>query len=107
MAPPPHNTIVAAVKALRGDAVQWRQHADTAVAAGTVVESLGLGTFDLSYFGETTGLVEVYGKLQAKMAQLCGEAADNFAGVAAALESAAEGYDQDERAAVHQLHGTW
>jgi hypothetical protein len=107
MAPPSKDTIVAAIAALRDDALQWRRCGDTMSGAGDVAASLGLGTFELSYFGEQVGLVEVYGKLQVKMALLCREAADNFAGVAAALESAAGGYEHDERAAVHDLRGTW
>jgi hypothetical protein len=108
MAPPPSSdTIVAAVAALRADAGQWRRCAATLTAAGGVAADLRLGTFELSYFSEKTGLVEVYGRLQAKMAQLCAEAGENFAGFGYALDSAATGYERDEREAVHRLRGAW
>jgi hypothetical protein len=107
MAPPSSDTIVAAVAALRGDAGQWRRCGDTLHAAGDVAAGLRLGIADLSFFGDQAGLVEVYDRLQAKLAQLCGEAAENFTGVAFALESAATGYERDERAAVHQLRRAW
>jgi hypothetical protein len=107
MAPPPRNTIVAAIDHLHQDANAWRVCAGQLRTGSSIAGSLGLGGYEFSYVADKAGLQHTYFLLQQKMVALCDEAAANFENVGAALDLAADGYDHDERAAVHDLHKAW
>jgi len=107
MAPPPHDTIVAAIDQLHRDADAWRDCAGQARTCSVIAGSLGLGGYEFSYAADKAGLQRTYLLLQQKMVALCDEASANFENVGAALDLAAHGYDRDERAAVHDLRKAW
>jgi hypothetical protein len=107
MAPPPHGTIVAAIDQLHRDADAWRVCAGQLRAGSLIAGFLGLGGYEFSYPAAKAGLQHTYLLLQQKMVGLCDEAAANFENVGAALDLAADGYDHDERAAVHELRKAW
>lgn len=108
MAPPPsHDTLVAALQALRADAGCWRSDAALMRAGSRAAASLTLADAAFSGLGEVAGYAEVYHRLVAKVVTLFDGGAANFDAVGAALDAAANGYDQDERAAVHLLKGRW
>jgi hypothetical protein len=107
VAPPPHGTIVAAIDQLHHDANAWRDCAGQLSTCSTIADSLGLGGYEFSYAADKAGLQHTYLLLQQKMSALCDEAAANFENVGGALDLAADGYDHDERAAVHDLHKSW
>lgn len=107
MAPPPHSTIVAAIDQLHRDADAWRDSAGQLRICSDIAASLGLGGYEFSYAADKAGLQHTYLLLRQKMSALCDEAAANFENVGAALDLAADGYDHDERAAVHDLHKVW
>jgi len=104
---PPTETIVAAVQTLRDDAHTWRASGAELDSAARAAAPLGLDAFHFSYLGDQVGLTGTYQRLHDKMGRLLREAAVNCANVAGALETAAAGYERDERDAVHQLAGVW
>jgi hypothetical protein len=107
MAPPPKEKIVAAVATLREDAHVWRSSGDELRVGAQIAASLDFDAFHFSYLGDKIGLTETYRQVQDKVTRLFQEGATNFGNVAVALNAAADGYDQDERDAVHALRGAW
>ena len=107
MAPPPSNTIVAAIDQLHRDADAWRTCAEQLKTCSGVADGLSLGGYEFSYAADKAGLQRTYTQLQQKLVTLSNEAALNFILVGAALDQAASGYDSDERAAVHELRRAW
>jgi hypothetical protein len=108
MAPPPsHDTVVAALSALRGDAAVWYGDAGEMRAGSRAVAALTLDDAAFSGLGETIGYTAVYRRLVAKVGALFDGAAANFDAVGAALTAAADAYEQDERDAVHLMKGAW
>jgi hypothetical protein len=108
MAPPPsRDTIVAALAALRGDARAWRSDAAQMRAGSRAAAGLALDGAVFSGLGEVIGYAEVYRRLVLKVVDLFDGGAANFDAVGAALATAADGYDQDERDAVHLMKGAW
>src|SRR5690349_23279706 len=107
MAPPPHSTIVAAIGQLHSDAGAWRAAAGQLKTCSGMAGALDLGGYEFSYASDKAGLQQTYFLLQQKIAGLCHEAAVNFENVGGALDRAADGYDHDERAAVHELRKAW
>jgi hypothetical protein len=107
MAPPPNEKIVAAVESLRGDAHTWRSGGEELQVAAQIAGTLVLEAFHFSYLGDQVGLTDIYRRVQDKMTRLFEEGATNFGNVANALDSAADGYEQDERNAVHAMRGVW
>lgn len=107
MAPPPRSKIVAAIGQLHSDAAAWRACAGQLKTCSDMAEALSLGRYEFSYAADKAGLQQTYFRLQQKIAGLCHEAATNFDNVGEALDRAADGYDHDERAAVHELRKAW
>ena len=107
MPPPPRSTIVAAIGQLHADAGAWRTCAGQLDTCSGQAEALSLGGYEFSYAADKAGLQQTYFLLQQKIAGLCQEAAANFENVGEALDRAADGYDHDERAAVHELRKAW
>jgi len=108
MAPPPsHDTVVAALQALRGDASAWHSDAVQMRTGSRAAAALALDPAVFSGLGEVTGYPVVYHRLVAKVVALFDGGAANFDAVGTALTTAADGYDQDERNAVHLMRGVW
>jgi len=105
--PPTDEEIRVAIAALRSDADDWRQWAATLARASTVVDELGLSVNDMCALSGMVGLPETYAALRRQAHMLAVQGALRFAEVADALASAADGYERDERNAVHRLRGVW
>jgi hypothetical protein len=105
--PPTDEEIRVAIAALRSDADDWREWAGTLRRVSTVVDQLGLSVNDMCALSAVVDLPETYAALrrQARMLAVQGEL--RFTDVADALVAAAEGYERDERNAVHRLRGVW
>lgn len=100
---PTGQQIKVAIEALRKDASTWDAASDDLREAARVGARLDLSPLHFSYIGDKLGLTEVYQQLQQRVCRLLTEGVDNFTAMAAALRSAADGYEQDERDAVHRL----
>ncbi|WP_326558275.1 hypothetical protein [Micromonospora sp. NBC_01796] len=105
--PPSKEQIEASIAALHEGARSWGRHADTMDAASKSASAQSLGPFELSSLASLTGLVETYGELQEKLARLLREGAANFDAIGSALRTAADGYEADERDAVHRMRGIY
>jgi len=104
---PPNSKIVAAIDQLHHDADAWRACAEQLKTCSGMAYVLSLGGYEFSYAADKAGLQRTYTQLQQKLVALCNEAALNFILVGTALDQAANGYDSDERAAVHELRRAW
>ena len=108
MAPPPsHDTVVAALRALRDDATAWHAGATTMAGGSAEVARLALDDAAFSALGERIGYAQVYHQLVVKVGALFDGATVTFDAVGSALSTAADGYEQDEQAAVHLMKGAW
>lgn len=105
--PPTDQQIQAAIQALRKDADTWAAGRDKLVDAAAVAARLELGALHFSYIADQLGLAEVYQQLQQKLHDLLHEGGANFLALSAALNDAADGYEQDEINAVHRLTGIY
>jgi hypothetical protein len=104
---PSKDQIRAAIETLRSDARMWSSMADELHEAGHQVFRLGLGRSQFSYLGDEAGLTQTYSNIQSTLGRLLAEGRAAFDDIAAALESAADGYEQDERNNLHRLHGIY
>ncbi|MDQ7907967.1 hypothetical protein RB614_25920 [Phytohabitans sp. ZYX-F-186] len=105
--PPTDEEIRVAIAALRSDADEWREWVRALARASTVVDELDLSVNDMCALSGVVGLPETYGALRQRAQTLAGQGVLRFAEVADALATAADGYERDERAAVHRLRGVW
>jgi len=104
---PSKGTIDVALQALREDAELWRGMAGEIEVAARVAGEMDFQAFHFSYIADLIGVTESYQQVQEKLIQLLGDGAANFRNVAQALNTAADGYEQDERNAVHRLKNVW
>ncbi|MCW6010290.1 hypothetical protein K1W54_37940 [Micromonospora sp. CPCC 205371] len=104
---PGGDAVAVAVEALRRDAREWRRWADELDAAARVADDLDLTANEMCGLSEAVGLPVLYRAVQQRAVELAVTGAREFAAVADALTSAADGYEADERAAVHRLLGVW
>lgn len=81
--------------------------ATTVGTAKGAAAGFGLGESQLSWASAPTGLLSTYQEAQDKVLQLLGEAEQNFDDTGAALDKAADGYEDDERHAVHRMKHVW
>ncbi|GAA4686558.1 hypothetical protein [Phytohabitans rumicis] len=111
MPPPPlspsDEEIRVAIEALRSDAREWLDWADALAHASTVVGRLDLTANEMCALSEIVGLPETYAALQRRVAELATQGAAGFTAMAGALIAAADGYERDERNAVHRMLGAW
>ncbi|BCB74269.1 hypothetical protein GCM10022251_73380 [Phytohabitans flavus] len=105
--PPTDEEIRVAIAALRFDASEWREWARTLDRASTVVDQLGLSLDDMCVLSGMVGLPETYAEVRLRARTLATQGALRFREVAGALTAAADGYERDERNAVHRLRGVW
>jgi hypothetical protein len=105
--PPTEEEIRVAVAALRSDAQQWRDWATTLARVSTVVDELELSVSDMCALSAVVNLPETYATIRHRALALAGQGTLHFAEVADALSAAADGYERDERNAVHRLRGVW
>lgn len=105
--PPTDEEIRVAIAALRSDAAQWRGWADTLDRASTVVDELHLTVNEMCALSGVVGLPSIYAALCHRAQTLATQGSQRFADVAGALVAAADGYEQDERDAIHRLRGVW
>jgi len=105
--PPTEQQIKAAIQALRKDADTWAAGKDKLVDAAAVAARLELSALHFSYVADQLGLSEVYQQLQQRLYTLLNEGAANFLALSAALNDAADGYEQDEANAVHRMTGIY
>jgi hypothetical protein len=104
---PSHEQVDVAIQALRDDAQKWRAAAGELEAAARVAGQMDLQAFHFSYIGDKIGVTQAYQLLQDKLIDLLNGGATNFRSVAEALKVSADGYQQDERDAVHRLKNVW
>lgn len=105
--PPTDEEIRVAIAALRSDAHQWREWAATLARASTVVDQLDLSVNDMCAMSGVVGLPETYAAIRHRAQILAAQGTLHFTEVADALSAAADGYERDERNAVHRLRGVW
>ncbi len=105
--PPTDEEIRVAIAALRSDAREWREWARTLAQASTVVDQLDLSVNDMCALSGVVGLPETYAAVRHRAQALAAQGVLRFAEVADALAAAADGYERDERDAVHRLRGVW
>jgi hypothetical protein len=105
--PPTDEEIRVAIAALRSDAGEWHDWAGALARASTVVYELGLSVNDMCALSGVVGLPETYAALRHQAQMLAVQGAQRFTQVADALVAAADGYERDERDAVHRLRGVW
>lgn len=106
MAPTPDQYNVA-LAALRDDATQWTACADDLAAAKSTADSLDLEALHFSYIADKCGVTQLYADFQSKFVGLLGEGETMCRGVADALLSSAQTYQQEEEAGVHRLNNVW
>ncbi|NJC68556.1 hypothetical protein HC031_02280 [Planosporangium thailandense] len=92
-----------AIERLRADARMWRGTAATAGTARAAGAGLDLGESQLSWASRPTGLLDTYREAQRKTLRLLDEAERSLDDLGAALDRAADGYERDERDAVHRM----
>lgn len=107
MPPPSEQKIRAAIDAIRRDASMWDESADELEDAARVAGRLDLAAVHFSYIGDKVGLVDMYRQLQDKLIRLLNEGSDTLESIAAALRTAADGYEQDEANAVHRTNNIY
>jgi hypothetical protein len=100
--PPTDAQIRAALDAMRVDAAMWTQMSDELRTAAGIAATLQLSALHFSYLADKAGLTSTYQQIQAAMVRLMGEGAGALEGLAGALRTAADGYEEDERRAVHR-----
>jgi hypothetical protein len=105
--PPTDEEIRVAIAALRSDAAEWREWAGALTRASTVADQLALSANDMCALSAVVGLPETYAALRHHAGTLAAQGALRFTEVADALVAAADGYERDERDAVHRLRGVW
>jgi hypothetical protein len=105
--PPTDEEIRVAIAALRSDAREWREWAAALARASTVVDQLGLSVHDMCALSGAVGLPDTYATLRHRVQALASQGVLRFTEVAGALVAAADGYERDERDAVHRLRGVW
>lgn len=104
--PPSAHDIEVSIAALRHDADRWAGFSDAIeTARTTVTQQLVLTTTQVTYDG--TQFRDAYQGIRTKLLALLDDAEKNFTGVAAALRSAADQYEDDERRGLHQLNGIY
>lgn len=104
---PSGEAVAVAVEALRRDAQEWCRWAETLDAAARLAAELDLSANEMCGLSELAGLPALYGAVQRRAVALALAGAGQFVAVAEALRSAADGYEADERMAVHRLLGLW
>jgi hypothetical protein len=107
MPPPTEAQIKAGLEAMRADAAMWSQMSDELRTAAGIAATLQLSMLHFSYLGDKAGLTTTYQEIQALMVRLLGEGATAFEGLAGSLRTAAEGYEEDERRAVHRTQNIY
>lgn len=103
MTAPTKEQVEVAVQALRDDAQRWLDMADTMRSAASAGARLDLNAFHFSVLGHLLGIDSLYNQVQQTIVTLLGQGASNFESVAGALKAAADGYEEDERDAVHRM----
>ena len=107
MTQPSSQQISAALDAMRSDARMWKEMAGEMRAAAGVADRLDLTKLHFSKLGDMLGMVDLYRDVQDRMVRLMQQGADNFDATAAALTTAANGYEKDEQNAVHRFKGIY
>jgi hypothetical protein len=107
MAPPSQQVIYAAVEAIYKDASSRKEEAERLGVAARAADGLRLDQRAMSAPADWVGMVDAYRDLQLWLADLLYEAAEVHAGIGEALQTAADGYLDDEAQAVHALNGKW
>jgi hypothetical protein len=100
---PSNEQVRVAIESLRQDAAMWTGMASELREAGRVADRLDLQALHFSYIADKLGMTELYHDLQNLMGQYLAQGAENFDSLAQALRSAADGYEEDERNAVHRI----
>jgi hypothetical protein len=104
---PSSQQIAAALDAMRSDARMWNEMAGEMRAAAGVADRLDLTKLHFSKLGDMLGMVDLYRGVQDRMIELMNQGADNFEATAAALTTAANGYEKDEQDNVHRFTGIY
>lgn len=96
-----------AIARLRADARMWRTMAATAGTARVAGTGLDLGEPQLSWASRQAGLLDTYREARHKTLRLLDEAERSLDAIGAALDRAADGYERDERDAVHRINDVY
>ena len=107
MTGPSQGQIDVAIQALRDDAQKWRAAAGELEIAARIAGEMDFQAFHFSYIGDKIGVTEAYRLLQEKLIDLLNYGAVNFRSVGQALTMAANGYEEEDRNAVHRLKNIW
>ncbi|MFC4858778.1 hypothetical protein [Actinophytocola glycyrrhizae] len=96
-----------ALAALRDDATTWTGCADDLAAAKSTADGLDLEALHFSYLADKCGVTQLYADFQSKFVRLLGEGETTCHAVSDALLAAAQTYQQEEEAGVHNLNNVW
>ncbi len=96
--------IKVSLEAMRADAELWREQAQAIEGPKQALESLKLDAGDVSYFSVLTGLDETLETLRTAVGDLLGLVQKYFDKVAGDLNAAAQQYQADDEAGVHELN---
>jgi len=104
---PTQGQVDVAIQSLRDDAQKWRAAAGELEIAARIATEMDFQAFHFSYIGDKIGVTETYRLLQDKLIDLLNGGATNFRNVAQALDMSADGYQEEDRNAVHRLKNIW
>lgn len=104
---PNGSQVEAAIDALRQDAAMWLEMSGAMRAAAGVADRLDLTALHFSYLGDKLDMTDLYEQIKQLMVDYLRQGAENFDSIARALRTAAAGYEEDERNAVHRMRGIY
>lgn len=100
-------TLQSSLDALESDAVRWDTTSHTLADAGTAAQGLALGTSQLSWAADETGLTATYEQIRAKVAGLLTEGGEQTGAIATRLRQVKRDYEGTDEAARARLAGSW
>ncbi|GAB2659845.1 hypothetical protein GCM10027271_18190 [Saccharopolyspora gloriosae] len=104
MAPPNGEGIKTALDAMHTDAALWREQAEAMNGPKQAVEAARINDADRFYFSDELGLDDTLEELRTAIGDLLGQGQQYFNKIADDLTAAAEQYQADDDAAVHELN---
>jgi hypothetical protein len=95
------------VREMRKDAKEWVDVATTCGNAQAAANRLTLTTKSLSWAADDTGLMSTYQQIQARMARLLGEGANEYTNLSTTLYGVARAYEENDQKAAADLGAAW
>ncbi|GAW51684.1 MULTISPECIES: hypothetical protein [unclassified Nocardioides] len=100
-------TLQADLKALETDAGTWDTISSTLSAAASSADGISLGTPELSWAAEVTGLTTTYAEFQTQVADRLREGEKNTSTLADGLRAVKSAYESTDAHARDEMDGLW